>query len=116
MSGASHLPAGLSDDSLLEIRLPVGKQRVPGTWRLAPHLGHDKVDEVVSPLQDSYWSTNVNTASPKMVWDAFKATTRWHYICAVKAVRTEYALLTTQLKSAEVDAAESFAGHPTQEA
>lgn len=117
LSEASYLLAGLSDHSTLELCLNIGGQKDPGTCRLAPcWVQNEKVAEIVSPLIDTYFSINVDTASPSVVWDAFKATPRGNYISPIKAARADYASTTKHLEVCEAEAAASFVGHPTHEA
>lgn len=62
----------------------------------------------------SYWSLNVNSANPPLVWDAFKAVTRGECISAVKAARKHDREEIELLHHRERECARAHAENPTR--
>lgn len=59
-----------------------------GAWRLNPGwLQVETVATQVGPGLDQCWKDNVGTAASSMVWGAFKACVRGHYISAIKSAK-----------------------------
>lgn len=58
-----------------------------------------------------YWPTNVDSSSPQIVWDSFKAVVRGEYISAIKAARNTQNSMVQTLQERETACALEHAAH-----
>lgn len=107
--GASYLPAGISYHSPMKITVQIGVGRSPGVWCLDSKWVHNgSVQELKQDSGPLFWKVNESTASPQLVWDAFKAFTHGQFISAIKTARVKYNSQLSLLEHAESDKASRF--------
>ena len=111
---ASYLSSGLSDHSPLWITLRTTSSRSSSMWRLgAQWISQPDIAEQAPSALRAYWDSNAGSSSPEIVWDAFKAFTRGHYISAIKAVRVQQAAAAVALEDGVELASARFGSDPS---
>lgn len=110
-----YLAGGLSDHNPLSLTLSFSTGPTKGGWRLLPSwLQHEQVETQLVEAIKSYWSTNIDSSEPPVVWDTFKAVVRGECISAIKTARVNDNEILNTLKQKERESAEKQVKAPTK--
>lgn len=106
------LPRGISDHAPLLLKLSFGP---PGErlWWLSRYWVED-IQEAVQEDICNYWLDKVDSTTPLITWDAFKAWTRGECIACISAARRRSAHSLERLEEEAGQKEAAYVAHPDQ--
>lgn len=76
---------------------------------------HPKLHSGIQKFIEEFWEINRDTASPKVTWDAFKASLRGEYISRINGERRAKEKKRKDLENTERNTDKEYADNPTTE-